>query len=82
MNNIFGVEVFKCLNYLKYIVSCFDLIKALILRMEQLLVNFSTRGELKDQIDLLLVPEEPIQPANVVVTKVALNFNLSTQSVL
>ena len=50
--------------------------------LTELLVDLSASGILKDEINLLLVPEEAIEPTNIVVAQVALDFNLSPELVL
>jgi len=45
----------------------------------ELLVDLTTRGELEDEVDLLVVVEESVELADVLVAEVALNFDLSAE---
>ena len=68
------MEVFQGLDGLVNVLGRLFLSKLSLLN--ELLVDFSASGILKNEIDLFLVPEEAIEPTNIVVAQVALDFNL------
>jgi hypothetical protein len=48
----------------------------------ELFVNFALGGIFQDEVDLFLVPEEPIESTHIFVPKMALNLNLSPELML
>lgn len=79
MDNLLLVKILKCLHNLPRVVRCLLLVESSIWRLLEFLEKFAADCILKNQVNLLLVPEEAIEPANVVVSQVRLNFDLSSQ---
>lgn len=46
------------------------------------MIDFATSGEFEDEVDLLVVPEEAIEPAYILMSEMALDLNLSSYLVL
>jgi hypothetical protein len=82
MDHVFGVEVLQGLAHLPDVVGSCRLLVPLIRLLLQVLVEFASRGVLKNQVYLLVVPEEAIHPENVLMPQVRLNLYLSAQLVL
>ena len=74
------MEVFQGLDCLVDVIGRLFLSKLPLLN--ELLVDLSASGILKDEINLFLVPEEAIEPTNIVVAQMALDFNLFPELVL
>jgi len=50
--------------------------------ISKLFIHFSFSCILEDQIDLFLIPKEPIESADIFVSEMALNFDFSPELML
>lgn len=82
MHDVFLVEILEGLNHLADVVGTPFLSKVLVRLVLELLVEFTFGTVLQDQVNPFFIIEEAIHLENVLVSQMALDFNLSSQLVL
>lgn len=80
MNDALGVEILQGTGHLKGVVGCGDVVEAAV-RLQEL-VELAMQCVLEDQVDVCVVKEEPIEPADVWVEQVALDLDLAAEVLL
>ena len=80
MNNVLRVDVLKGLNDLED-VACSDDFRVVPLCLE-VFVEFSLRTILQNQVDLVLIEEEPVQLHDMRVLQVTLDLDFPSELVL
>ena len=78
MDDFLCMEILQGLNCLTNVISCLNLIKSPVCCIHQLLINLTTGRKFKYQINLCVVPKETKESANIFMSQMALNFDLSS----
>ena len=70
------MHVFQGLQDLGDVIGCSRFVVAAFRLCFEVVEQFATRGEFENQVDLLVICEEPIHPEDVLVAQMALDLDL------